>query len=164
MGRVIKFRRKRRSRQQGQLGNWTSTQTALALGGAALGGVGALFLIGALPPLTSRAPGLVCGSVRVIDGDTFDCSGIRIRMQGIDAPEKPGHCRAGRKCTPGDPWASTANLSRLMQSGPVECRKTDTDSYGRTVARCFSGDVDLSCEQVKGGFAVKRYAPIWCSN
>lgn len=162
MGRIIKFRRKRRSRQQGLLGNWGRSQTALALGGLALGGIGALFLIGAVPTVTFRTPDLVCDSVRIIDGDTFDCSGTRIRMEGIDAPEMPGHCRPGRECTPGDPFKSSANLSGLVQSTPVECHKTDTDRYGRTVARCYAGDIDLSCKQVEGGFAVKRYGYIWC--
>jgi hypothetical protein len=34
-------------------------------------------------------------------------------MQGIDDPEMPGHFRPGRRCTAGDPFASTENLRRL---------------------------------------------------
>lgn len=83
-------------------------------------------------------------------------------MEGIDAPELPGHCREGRDCVAGDPYASTRNLQRLIGSGEVVCRTTDTDRYGRTVARCFAGEKDLSCEQVKGGFAEYRYAWIKC--
>lgn len=103
-----------------------------------------------------------CSSIRIIDGDTFDCGSIRIRLQGIDAPEKDGHCRPGRVCTPGDPVASTRSLTALTQSSKVQCTRTDTDHYGRTVARCSASGTDLSCEQIRRGHAVKRYAPIQC--
>lgn len=103
-----------------------------------------------------------CPAAIVLDGDTFDCGGTRVRLNGIDAPEMPGHCRKGRVCTPGDPYASTENLRRLLAAGPVQCRKSDTDVYGRTVARCEAGGVDLSCQQLAGDFAVRRYSPILC--
>lgn len=103
-----------------------------------------------------------CVMPRIIDGDTFDCAGTRVRLQGIDAPETEGHCRPGRNCAPGDPNASTANLHRLVRWSKVICRKTDIDGYGRTVARCSAGDVDLSCAQVDGGYAILRYTPISC--
>lgn len=105
---------------------------------------------------------IACQTVNVLDGDTFECDSLTIRMAGIDAPELPGHCRPGRKCTPGNPYASTENLRRLVAAGPVQCRKTDTDAYGRTVARCKAGEADLSCKQIDGGFAVRRYGVIFC--
>ncbi len=125
-------------------------------------GIGASGFVGTSRPDGSGPADFTCSAVSVTDGDTFRCDGTRVRMQGIDAPELPGHCREGRDCVAGDPWASTSNLQRLIGTGPVICRTTDTDSYGRTVARCFAGDTDLSCEQVRGGFAEYRYAPIWC--
>ena len=135
----------------------------LATIGLSFGGLGALYLTGVLGiGSNASAETLVCQSVRIIDGDTFDCGSIRIRMQGIDSPEMPGHCRPGRECTPGEPYASTANLRRLTAAGNVQCRKTDVDAYGRTVARCTAGKADLSCAQIEGGFAVRRYGMIWC--
>ena len=104
----------------------------------------------------------VCSSVRVTDGDTFRCDGRRVRLYGIDAPELPGHCRKGRACTPGDPYASTDNLAALLQSGPVSCRQVDVDRYGRSVALCSAGRRNLSCAQLAGGFAVRRYGSISC--
>ncbi|WP_363738969.1 thermonuclease family protein [Sphingobium sp. LMA1-1-1.1] len=80
----------------------------------------------------------------------------------MDAPELPGHCRPGRECTPGDPYASTANLQSLVSGQAVECRQIDTDHYGRAVARCSAKGRDLSCAQVQGGFAVKRYGSLSC--
>jgi endonuclease YncB( thermonuclease family) len=98
----------------------------------------------------------------VTDGDTFRCGGRRVRLQGIDAPEMPGHCRPGRDCTPGDPDASATNLRRMLRWHSVTCRQTDIDGYGRTVARCSAGEQDLSCAQIDGGFAVRRYGAISC--
>lgn len=110
----------------------------------------------------SEADKFACISPRVLDGDTIDCGVTRVRLQGIDAPELPGHCRPGRNCTPGDPYASTENLRRLVSGKTLQCRKTDTDGYGRTVARCKADDVDVSCAQIAGGYAVRRYAAILC--
>lgn len=103
-----------------------------------------------------------CASVRVIDGDTFDCDGRRVRLQGIDAPELAGHCRPGRQCTPGDGVASTESLARLVAWNSVQCRPVDIDVYGRTVARCTAGKNDLSCAQLDAGQAVRRYGGIIC--
>lgn len=107
---------------------------------------------------TARA----CAPATVIDGDTIDCGGVKVRLLGIDAPEMPGHCRPGRECTPGDPYASTAALRALLAGGEVTCRPTGTDHYGRTLARCSVGGEDLSCAQIEGGHAVQRYSRIWC--
>lgn len=114
----------------------------------------------------AEARPISCPTTFAIDGDTFACGSLRVRVQGIDAPEMPGHCRRGRSCTPGDPFASTANLRRLLARGGVVCVPTAIDVYGRTVARCSAGKgralADLSCAQLAGGFAVRRYAPIRC--
>lgn len=104
----------------------------------------------------------VCDEARVTDGDTLRCGPLRVRLASIDAPEMPGHCRRGRTCVDGDPFASKANLERLMGSGVVQCRQTDTDRYGRIVALCEVGGRDLSCAQVQGGHAIIRYGDLVC--
>lgn len=112
---------------------------------------------------TPAVPAITCDSPRIIDGDTFDCGGVRIRLQGIDAPEMPGHCRPGRQCTPGNPFAAQQTLVQLTR-GPVACQRTATDVYGRTVARCTSGGQDLSCAMLAAHRAVHRYGAIDCGN
>lgn len=107
-------------------------------------------------------PTFTCSSPGILDGDTFDCGGMRVRLAGIDAPELPGHCRPGRECTPGDPYASTENLRRLIGSSELKCRQSGIDHYGRAIAQCSAGEQDLSCGQLKQAQAVRRYGWIWC--
>ena len=102
-----------------------------------------------------------------IDGDDIRCGRLNIRLASIDAPEMPSHCRPGRRCTPGDPFAARAELDRLLGLGTVACRPTGEVSYRRFVSRCTvaapTGTIDLSCAMVTGGWAAVRYHPLdWC--
>lgn len=91
-------------------------------------------------------------TVRVIDGDTLDWQGHRVRLFGIDAPERGQRCdRAGQSWDCGA-WSATM-LSRAIANGPVTCTREDTDRYGRMVATCTAGGVDLSRAQVQAGAA-----------
>lgn len=110
---------------------------------------------------TSTAEQITCRSPYIIDGDTFDCGGTRIRLAGIDTPEMPGHCRRGRDCTAGDPYAARDFLQRLTRMS-VTCKQTDIDHYGRVIGRCEAGGKDLSCELLDSGHAVRRYGFILC--
>ncbi len=115
-------------------------------------------------PVTAAGPDAFdCPEPRVTDGDTLRCGPVRVRLASIDAPEMPGHCRRGRACTPGDPFASTDHLRGLVEGRSVTCRQTDIDHYGRVVALCTNGREDLSCSQVRSGYAVIRYGDLACS-
>jgi endonuclease YncB( thermonuclease family) len=104
-----------------------------------------------------------CTNPSITDGDTFKCNGVRIRLQGIDAPEMAGHCRVGRKCVEGNPDAARDYLHEVSR-GSVTCEAVNTDKYGRTVARCNAHGVDLSCAMIKSEHAVRRYAHIDCDD
>ena len=109
-------------------------------------------------------PAIICESPRAIDGDTIGCANLpkNVRLAGIDAPEMPGHCRRGRVCTPGDPFASKAVLARLLASGDVVVRPAGHDRYGRMLARVTVGRLDASCRMMAEGAAIARYGVIRC--
>lgn len=96
----------------------------------------------------------ITGTASVIDGDTIEIHGSRIRLHAIDAIE------SGQKCLlpNGEEWrcgAESANvLAQKIGHSPVECRVTDTDRYGRFVAKCFQKGQDLNAWMVSNGWAV----------
>jgi uncharacterized membrane protein YsdA (DUF1294 family)/endonuclease YncB( thermonuclease family) len=114
--------------------------------------------------LVAVAGSFICQSPTHHDGDNVRCRNIEqaIRLEGIDAPEMPGACRPGRFCTPGDPYAARDYLRRLTSGRTLECQAIENDDYGRIIARCMVGGVDLSCAMIESGHAVPRYAAIAC--
>lgn len=91
----------------------------------------------------------------VVDGDTIRCGAERVRLLGIDAPERPGNCQVFRQCAPGDYYASTASLSAAL-SGPLVIQRVGLDRYGRTLALMRGRSGDLSCWQLRSGQAIYR--------
>lgn len=96
----------------------------------------------------------VTGTVRVVDGDTLVQDGRRIRLRDMDAPELDQTCRGAD----GAPYRcgelARAALRQLVEAGPVTCDVTGQDRYGRALARCAVGAVDLGRDLVLRGLAV----------
>jgi endonuclease YncB( thermonuclease family) len=71
----------------------------------------------------------------VIDGDTIEIDGTRIRLWGVGAPEHDQLCRGGDS----EPYrcgAVSANkLDAFIAHRPVYCASKDIDRYGRAAAR-----------------------------
>lgn len=105
------------------------------------------------PLATPTAAEDLSGIPSIVDGDTIDLQGIRIRLHGIDTPEPAQRCnKAGGgtwKC--GD--AATDRLTELM-SGPVTCSGDDYDDTNRLIAICRDADgTDLNQLMVEEGYA-----------
>lgn len=87
---------------------------------------------------------------RVVDGDTFIASGKRIRIWGIDSPEK------------NEPLSETATmyLEVLIEDKILECTLIDVDRYKRDVMRCYVGRNDIAADMVRMGMAkdYRRYS------
>lgn len=99
------------------------------------------------------AGGLI-GQASIIDGDTLEIHGKRIRLWGIDAPESSPLCRdedsSLYRC-----GAQAANdLDVFVARRPVSCMPKNLDQYGRTVAICSAGGADLAEWLVRNGLAL----------
>src|SRR4051794_29138632 len=84
------------------------------------------------------------------DGDTFKTKeGRTIRMFGIDAPEFAQACKDG--------WSAGREaqqaLTRMIVGRKLLCEDHGRDQYGRWIARCFDGEIDLGQEMVLSGNA-----------
>ena len=80
-------------------------------------------------------------------------AGQRIRLHGIDAPEKAQTCRIE-----GAPWAcgiaAWGELVQLVAGKNVTCEVRDVDRYGRSVAVCAADGEDINAALVAQGWAL----------
>src|ERR1700755_3226718 len=94
------------------------------------------------------------GQASVIDGDTIEIHGTRIRLWGIDAPESTQLCR-GEDSLQYRCGAKAANdLDAFIARRPVSCIPISLDQYRRTVATCSVDNIDLGEWLVRNGLAV----------
>ncbi|MDG4602592.1 MAG: thermonuclease family protein [Defluviicoccus sp.] len=95
----------------------------------------------------------IVGRASVIDGDTIEIGGQRVRLFGIDSPESSQLCRADNK-----PYRcgqqSALALADKIGERTVRCLERDIDRYQRVVAICFVGKEDLGSWLVKKGMAL----------
>jgi len=95
----------------------------------------------------------VSGPATIVDGDTLRIGSTTIRLHGIDAPEARQSCERD-----GSTWLCGAESSRKMRElvgdQDVMCSETDRDQYGRTVAICRAGDIELGAAMVTSGLAL----------
>lgn len=103
--------------------------------------------------------GGVMGRASVIDGDTIEIHGQRIRLFGIDAVESRQRCERNGKAWNCGRDAAFALADRIGTS-TIDCQGDERDRYGRLVAVCFKGGEDLNRWMVEQGWAVafRRYS------
>lgn len=94
------------------------------------------------------------GMARVIDGDTIEIQGTRVRLEGIDAPEfsQMAATKDGESHPVGQLAAN--HLRALIGGREVTARIRKHDIYGRAVSRCFCADKDLGRMMVANGWAL----------
>ena len=96
----------------------------------------------------------LAGQASVIDGDTLEIHGTRIRLWGVDALENSQLCR-GEDSLQYRCGAQAANdLDAFIVKRPVSCLPISLDRYGRTVATCSVGGADLGDWLVRNGLAL----------
>lgn len=110
----------------------------------------------------------LCGSGHrvtcVVDGDTFWLEGVKVRLEGIDAPEiDHAACRAERRL--GD--QARDRLAHILgQPFTLERRgRAETDRYGRLLRTVVTGDTTAGAILIGEGLA--RVWPdgpeTWCA-
>jgi endonuclease YncB( thermonuclease family) len=107
----------------------------------------------------------IAGQASVIDADTIEIQGKRIRLIGIDAPESAQWCvdSTGARYPCGRNAAFA--LDDFIGSSVVRCETKDQDRYGRDLAICYKGHTDLNGAMVRAGLALayrrydRRYVP-----
>jgi endonuclease YncB( thermonuclease family) len=106
----------------------------------------------------SAAVADLAGPLHVIDGDTFDVGETRIRLHGVDAPERAQTCldENGAAWDCGD-WA-TDEARAAWEGRDATCEIVETDRYGRTVSRCTVDGQDLGATLVSKGMAMAYVA------
>ena len=119
----------------------------------------------------TKAETIISGiDYRIVDGDTVHIGPNKIRLIGIDAPERKQNCRTNT----GAPWPCGI-IARDMLAGMVEARAGLTcvingkDRYNRLLGTCYAGvsdgesgreageGFDLQQALVRAGLAVAEY-------
>jgi endonuclease YncB( thermonuclease family) len=132
-------------------GDWPARPTALASTDPVASAAGALSE-DALPA------GTLAGRVSVVDGDTLDLHGARIRLHALDAPESAQPCFVASDTVRCGQRAAMA-LASWIANRSVLCIRHDVDRYGRIVAQCSVDGEDMGAWLVRSGHAVayRRY-------
>lgn len=113
-----------------------SATPGLAEGGSAEGGI------------------VISGQATVIDGDTLVVGDRRVRLWGIDAPERDQVCEdeAGGAWPCGEEAAIA--LDAFIDDRRVQCYWLYDDRFGRAVATCRRDGVDIGGWLVREGWAL----------
>ena len=89
----------------------------------------------------------------VVDGDSLEYQGERIRILDIDAPEFL------QKCYDSSGWQYRCGFEakeylRKLVSGNIRCERMGKDRYKRSLMDCFNGNINIGAEMVRQGYAV----------
>ena len=102
------------------------------------------------------SPVEILGSVpRIVDADTLEVAGQKVRLQGIDAPESAQSCRlaGGPRYSCGE--QATEALRTRIGPDAVTCTIEGRDRYMRALGICYATDgTDLNGWLVRQGHAL----------
>lgn len=84
--------------------------------------------------------GDISGIAHIVDGDTIALGEVKIRLEGIDAPESDQICLDAQAAR----WACGVEagnrLSAHIAGRSIDCTPTGQDAYHRLLAVCHLGD------------------------
>ncbi len=104
----------------------------------------------------------ISGKAFVVDGDTIKINSKKIRLFGIDAPEKKQKCKKiflsisffslNKNYNCG--ILSTEKLKKKIKDNIITCKIKGKDRYKRIIAECFKDKTNLNSWLVRNGYAV----------
>ena len=112
---------------------------------------------------------LWASEIRIIDADTIELGGAKVRLNGIDAPEMRQNCEDINsnlyRC---GVYARNA-LQALFEAMPgemVQCHYTGKDFYDRFIGECSFGKININMWLVENGWALayRKYSKKYVEN
>tara|TARA_Y100001958_G_C21103891_1_gene452973 strand:- start:142 stop:660 length:519 start_codon:yes stop_codon:yes gene_type:complete len=102
------------------------------------------------------------GKASVVDGDTIVIEKKKIRLHGIDAPEKKQICKRdylsisfftftkNYQCG----LVSKVKLENLLKNNEIKCIIRGSDFYKRKIGTCYRNKININSWMVRNGYAV----------
>jgi len=113
------------------------------------------------------------GYAKIIDGDTIKINNNKIRLHGIDAPEKKQICKKPyltigifsftKNYLCGQ--VSTNKLIKKINNQFIKCKIKGVDKYNRLIGECYKRNENLNSWLVSNGYAVayRKYSKKYIS-
>ena len=136
--------------------------------------ISSIFFILTYNDVRSENINKISGFAKVVDGDTIKINSKKIRLYGIDAPEKKQKCKKTyltisfmsftKDYMCGE--VSTQNLIKKINNQKLNCNIIDVDSYKRLIGECFKRNINLNSWMVSNGYAVayRKYSKKYVSD
>lgn len=124
-------------------------------------------LLAAPLPADARRGEIVAGQASVVDGDTLAIRGERIRLHGIDAPERGQRCWTAQGAEFRCGVVVARALDEHIAGRNVACQVMDVDRWGRLIGRCdapaarsgsVSGTLNRALARAGYVYATPRYS------
>ena len=116
----------------------------------------------------------ISGFAKVVDGDTIKINSKKIRLYGIDAPEKKQKCKKtyltiSFMSFTKDYMCGEVSMQKLIKKinkQKLNCNILDVDRYKRLIGECFKRNINLNSWMVSNGYAVayRKYSKKYVSD
>ena len=136
--------------------------------------ISSIFFILTYNDVRSENINKISGFAKVVDGDTIKINSKKIRLYGIDAPEKKQKCKKTyltisfmsftKDYMCGE--VSTQKLIKKINKQKLNCNILDVDRYKRLIGECFKRNINLNSWMVSNGYAVayRKYSKKYISD
>jgi len=136
--------------------------------------ISSIFFILTYNDVRSENINKISGFAKVVDGDTIKINSKKIRLYGIDAPEKKQKCKKTyltisfmsftKDYMCGE--VSTEKLIKKINNQKLNCNILDVDRYKRLIGECFKRNINLNSWMVSNGYAVayRKYSKKYVSD